>query len=163
MQTKNTKIKRKHGNHEDVYTGVLFVPGISCHFCFLSVDTSVGVCSVLIMPVFESTFRFEQPQPKNRQRKRIITWYNPPFNLACTINLGKEFLKLIDKHFPQKTKRKDKLEKIINRHTIKLSYSGTQNMERIIQSHNSKLLREKRKITKPTKICNCQWGIGNFQ
>ena len=98
-----------------------------------------------------TNFDLNNPNQKTTQRKRKITWYNPPFNLACTINLGKEFLKLIDKLFPQKTKRKDKLEKIINRHTIKLSYSGTQNMERIIQSHNSKLLREKRKIIKPTK------------
>ena len=95
------------------------------------------------------------------QIKGKIPWYNPPFNLACTINLGKKFLKLIDKQFHQKTKRKDKLEKRINRHTIKLSYSGTQNMERIIQSHNSKLLKEKRKITKPTKNCNCKGGIAN--
>ena len=69
--------------------------------------------------------RFERPNQKNRQRDREITWYNPPFNLVCTVNLGKEFLKLIDKHFPQKTKRKDNQEQIINRQSIKLSYSVT--------------------------------------
>ena len=43
--------------------------------------------------------------------------FNPPFNLACTVNLGREFLKLIDEHFPQNKPRKDKLEKIMNRQT----------------------------------------------
>ena len=32
---------------------------------------------------------FERPRPKTRQRKREITWYNPPFNLACTTNIGR--------------------------------------------------------------------------
>ena len=67
-----------------------------------------------------------------------------PFDLTCTVNLGREFLKLIDEHFPQNKPRKDKLEKIINRHTIKLSYSGMQSMERIISSHNTKILNEGR-------------------
>ena len=50
----------------------------------------------------------------------------------------------MDTHFPQKLKRKDKLEKIINRNTIKLSYSGTPNMASIISSHNKKILEERR-------------------
>ena len=101
---------------------------------------------------------YERPRPKNRRRKRVITWFNPPFNLACTVNLGREFLKLIDEHFPQNKPRKDKLEKIMNRHTIKLSYSGTQSMERIISSHNTKILNERREDVKASKMCNCQKG-----
>ena len=61
------------------------------------------------------------------------------------MNLGKEFLKLIDKHFPAGKKRKDKLEKCINRHTIKISYSGTSSMAKIISSHNRKVLNAHRK------------------
>ena len=44
----------------------------------------------------------------------------------------------INKHFPQNKKRQDKLEKIINRHTVKISYSGTPNMAMIISSHDKK-------------------------
>ena len=104
---------------------------------------------------------FERPRPKARQRKREITWYNPPFNLACTTNIGREFLRLLDTHFPQKLKRKDKLEKIINRNTIKLSYSGTPNMASIISSHNKKILEERRKKDVPKKMCNCQRGVAS--
>ena len=67
---------------------------------------------------------------------------------------------LINRHFPPNKKRKDKLEKIINRHTVKISYSGTSNMAMIISSHNRKVLQEKRIKEKPTqKECNCQKGV----
>ena len=57
-------------------------------------------------------------------------------------------------------KRKDKPEKIINMHTVKISYSGTPNMARIISSHTRKVLQEKRKKEKPDqKECNCQKGM----
>jgi len=79
-----------------------------------------------------------------------------------TRSLTKEFLKLIDIHFPPEKKRKDKLEKIINRHTVKISYSGTPNMERIISSHNKKILNGKRETEKPKeKECNCKKGTGS--
>ena len=103
---------------------------------------------------------FKPEAPKQRQRRRKITWFNPPFNAACTVHIGKEFLKLIDRHFPPKLKRKDKLEKIINRQTIKISYSGTPNMARIISSHNRKIINEKRTTENPKeKECNCQKGV----
>ena len=70
-------------------------------------------------------FDASKKQPKKKQRKRNITYYNPPFNAASDVNLGKEFLKLVDKHFPKNNKRKDELEKCINRQNIKISYSGT--------------------------------------
>ena len=92
--------------------------------------------------------KFEPPQERRKkQRKRVITFYNPPFNAASTINLGKEFLKIIDRHFPKNKKRKDKLEKCINRHNIKISYSGTKSVAKIISSHNAKILRDHRKNT----------------
>ena len=49
-------------------------------------------------------FKFEAP--KQRQRKRKITWFNPLFNAACTVNI-KVFE--ADRSTPDK-KRKDKLE-----------------------------------------------------
>ena len=50
-----------------------------------------------------------------------IMWYTPPYNAAAKTNLGKQFLQLIDRHFP----KGHKLHKIINRNTVKISYSCT--------------------------------------
>ena len=97
-------------------------------------------------------------QHRKRNRKRNITWYNPPFNKAVTTNLGKAFLALIDKHFPNT--RKDKLNKIINRHTVKLSYSCTPNMKSLINTHNTKLLNktveQTQTLANSKKTCNCR-------
>ena len=75
---------------------------------------------------------FKREAPKQRQHRRKITWFNLPFNDACSVKFGREFLKLTDRHFPTDKKRKDKLENVINRHTVKISYSGTPNMVAII-------------------------------
>ena len=60
---------------------------------------------------YKAKLKFRDERPRTRQRKRNITWYNPLFNKACTTNIGKEFLKLLDKHFPQNRKKRDRLEK----------------------------------------------------
>ena len=85
-----------------------------------------------------------------KNRKRNIIWFNPPFNKNVVSNVGKNFLKLIDKHFP----KHHKLRKIFNRNTIKVSYSCTKNIKSIIQSHNKAILHQKENdIEKP---CNCR-------
>ena len=58
---------------------------------------------------------------KNTNRKRKIIRFNPPFGKLASINVGKYFLKLIDKHF----KQDNILHKIFNRKTLKISYSCT--------------------------------------
>ena len=63
-------------------------------------------------------------------------------------NLGKEFLKLVDECFPPH----HKLSNIINRQTIKVSYSTTPNMQKIIAGKNSKILNQE-EVT-PRK-CSC--------
>ena len=85
-----------------------------------------------------------------RKRRRDIIWFNPPFCASLKTNIGKEFLKLIDKNFPIN----HHLHKIINRKTVKLSYSCTENMKTIIQGHNKKLISGKNKTPDPK--CNCQ-------
>ena len=98
----------------------------------------------------------EAKKPSRRRAKKVV-WYNPPFNAAVTTNLGKQFLALIDKHFPKDKPRTDKLHHIINRHTLKLSYSCTANMNNIIAGHNAKILRTNRGNEEaPTTGCNCQ-------
>ena len=58
------------------------------------------------------------------------------------------FLQLIDTHFPPT----NKLHKIFNRHTVKVSYSCTQNTSQIIKGDNKKVLK-----TNPLHQleCNC--------
>ena len=108
---------------------------------------------------YSEKLKFKREAPKKRQRKRNITWYNPPFNRACTTNIGKEFLKILDKHFPRNRKRKDGLEKIMNRQNIKISYSGTQSVGGIISSHNAKIMRDRKAKEEPVAPCNCQKGV----
>ena len=43
---------------------------------------------------------------------------------------------------------------LLNRNTVKLSYSCTKNIHSLIQSHNSKILNSKPKATE--KPCNCR-------
>ena len=107
-----------------------------------------GHKSTLTYKPKESDSRDDEPKRKNR--KRNIIWYNPPYCAALTTNIGKEFLKLIDKNFPIN----HHLHKIINRKTVKLSYSCTENMKTIIKGHNNKIISDSKPTTVPR--CNCQ-------
>lgn len=85
-----------------------------------------------------------------RNRNRAVTWFNPPFNLNVATNIGKQFFKIIETSFPAE----HKLHKLINKNTVKLSYSCTPNMEQIVSSHNKKIINET-----PTSLerkCNCR-------
>ena len=77
-----------------------------------------------------------EARPKRNNRKRQFLFYNPPFCNSVTTNLGKEFLKLVDKHFP----RNHIYHPILNRKTIKISYSCMPSMKSIIKCHNDKIL-----------------------
>ena len=87
-----------------------------------------------------NTSNQEQSRTKRKRNKKVV-WYNPPYNKALKTNIGKEFLNLIDKHFHAK----NPLQKQLNRHTIKISYSCTPNMAKIIAGHNKSILREKKR------------------
>ena len=56
--------------------------------------------------------------------KEKLYGLTPPFYRLASINVGKYFLKLIDKHF----KHGNILHKIFNRITLKISYSCTKNI-----------------------------------
>ena len=62
----------------------------------------------------------------------------PPFCRLANIKIGKYFLKLVDKHF----KHGNKLHKIFNRKTLKISYSCTKNIFQIINSHNKNITKD---------------------
>ena len=85
----------------------------------------------------------------SRKRKRDILWYNPPYNKNVNTNIGKKFLSIIKEEFG----KKHPLHKILNRNTIKLSYSCMNNMQNIISGHNRAILR---RATDNTDDCNCE-------
>ena len=62
---------------------------------------------------------------KQKNRKRNIIWFNPPYSKNVVTKVGHYLLKLLDKHFP----RHHKLHKIFNRNTVKVSYSRTKKHE----------------------------------
>ena len=68
----------------------------------------------------------------------------------CGNKVGNYFLKSLDKHFP----RHHKLHKILNRNTVKVSYSCTKNMKSIIKCHNKKVLNQNWPCPNERK-CNC--------
>ena len=74
----------------------------------------------------------------SRNRKRKVIWFNPPYCKISKLGIGRTFLNLINKHFNQN----NPLTKILNRNTLKISYSCTPNMSSIINAHNKKILNE---------------------
>ena len=88
-----------------------------------------------------------------KNRKRPITWFNPPYSLNVATNVAQEFLKLIDIHFPPR----NPLHSVINRTTVKVSYRALPNMAARIARHNAKILKnaDKKKQRKSPK-CNCR-------
>ena len=79
------------------------------------------------------------PDAKKRgknTRTRKITWFNPPFSMNVATNIGKNFLSLLNECLPKNSK----LHKIINKNTIKLSYSCMASKEQKIDNHNRKIM-----------------------
>ena len=80
----------------------------------------------------------KQATRKSKARKRKITWYNPPWDSNFKTNLGRKFLLIVAKCFP----KNHPLNKIFNRHTLKLSYSSMPNMKAVISWHNKNMLAQ---------------------
>ena len=94
----------------------------------------------------------EQALKNKRKRTRNITWYNPPFNSNVRTNLGRKFLHIVDKCFPEN----HPLHKIFNRHTLKLSYSCMPNIRSAISSHNKYDLSNFNSPTQQPDTWNCR-------
>ena len=97
----------------------------------------------------------DQPQQgrRKRNRKRNITWFNPPFSTTVETNVARKFLDLLDKHFPPT----NPLHKILNRNCVKVSYSTMKNMEQIIKNRNTQLLQQHVGSNEPSpRQCNCR-------
>ena len=85
---------------------------------------------------------------KQKNRKRKIIWFNPPFCKSVKSNIGRIFLRLYSKHFP----RNHTMHKIFNRNTVKISYSCLRNISSIISSENHNILLPKQQ----SFGCNCR-------
>ena len=102
----------------------------------------------------QATLTYTPSQDRNNstkeQRKRRITWFNPPYSQHVKTNIGKKFLALVDKCFP----KQNEIYKICNRSTLKISYSCMNNIETIIKTHNSSIINKENNKTPDT--CNCR-------
>ena len=90
---------------------------------------------------------------KTRKRKsRDVVWFNPPYSQAVKTNVGKNFLRLLEKHFPPG----NPLNAIFNRSKVKMSYRCTQNLSRKINAHNSKIIKANDNNQVEMGGCNCR-------
>ena len=72
----------------------------------------------------------------------------PPYNKNVSTNVGRKFLRLIQKHF-----NSGHLKQLFNKNNMKMSYSCTQNIASIIKSHNTKISTT---LATETEACNCR-------
>ena len=93
------------------------------------------------------------PQKSKRKRQRRETiWFNPPFSKSVKTDIGRQFLRLIDKNFP----KNNPLNEILNRKTVKMSYSCTENVDQILNRHNKRLLMKETQAPRQQSECNCK-------
>ena len=103
---------------------------------------------------FKEKLRYQQKDVnansirKKKKRQRKIIWFNPPFSKSVKTNFGKEFFKLLKRHFP----KRHKMSKIFNKNTVKLSYSCCRNISSKTSSNNRRI------INPPSNnyVCNCR-------
>ena len=62
---------------------------------------------------YRQELEFIPPKDKSKHRSRNIFWFNPPYNKCITSTIGRDFLNLISKHFPNNSP----LAKIFNKKT----------------------------------------------
>ena len=72
--------------------------------------------------------------------------FNPPLNVKT--NVGKIFLKLVNRHFP----KENPSHKIFNKNTLKVSYSCMSNVASVLSAHNRNILY----LKKSEFGCNCR-------
>ena len=98
-------------------------------------DSALGSSS------FTSKLEYSHPATPSkharRNRSRNILWFNPPHSMNVRSNVGKHFLLLLDKHFPED----HVLRSVFNRKNFKVRYSCMDNMGTIVKQHNPRVLK----------------------
>ena len=69
---------------------------------------------------------------EGRKRKRKIIWFSLPYSKNIKTNVGRVFMKLLNKHCPVS----HILHKIFNKNTIKISSGCVKNINSVMPSHN---------------------------
>ena len=128
----------------------------------LDISTSKDIfdksISIYQNALYESGFKEElkytpsdksfQEENGQRTRRRKIIWLNPPYSRSVKTNIGRNFLHLLVKHFPAN----NKMYKLFNKSTAKVSYSCMKNMDSIISGHHLNILNPKQN----SFGCNCR-------
>ena len=94
----------------------------------------------------------EQVGRRRNNRKRRITWFNPPFSQNCTTNIPKVFMSIIAQCFPPG----HVLRSSFNTNTVKVSYKTMTNMAQVLAKHNAKVIAKTRPAPPVFEGCNCQ-------
>ena len=71
----------------------------------------------------------------SKHRSRNIIWFDPPYNKCITSYIGRDFLNLISKHFPNNSP----LAKIFNKNSIKVSFQLHKQHVTDNKKHNKKI------------------------
>ena len=89
----------------------------------------------------------QRENKEGRKRERKIIYFNPLYSKNIKTNVGKEFLKLLKKHFPASQVPHN----IFNKTTVKISYSCMKNINSVISSHYKNILNPR------TASFGCNW------
>ena len=89
---------------------------------------------------FQPRSDMEEEQGRRKNRKRRITWFNPPFSQNCTTNIPKVFMAIIAECFPPG----HILRSSFNSNTVKVSYRTMTNMAQVLAKHNAKVIAKSR-------------------
>ena len=106
---------------------------------------------------YSHVLQYEPPterHTKKKNRKRNVTWFNPPFSASVKTNVGREFLKLLNTAFPAN----NPLHKLFTRQTVKVSYKCMPNMAAAVSRHNVKVIKDDQQQQQPPAPepgCNC--------
>ena len=79
--------------------------------------------------------------------KQKTICFKQPYSNSVKSNIGNQVLKLVSQHFPG-----HRLNKIVNKNSLKASYSCMRNISSILSNHNRKVLSKNEKQYQ----CNCR-------
>ena len=111
-------------------------------------EASTDYQSALKEAGYDQKLKFNPISHERKSRKhrsRNVTFFNPPYSKNIDSKIGQEFFQLIDTSFPPC----HILHPVINRKTVKLSYSCLPNMSTAIKNKNNQLLKGENNVTPP--------------
>ena len=89
------------------------------------------------------TTRIHTTKNQTKNRKRNIIWFNPPYSKNVKTDISKDFINLIEKHFPKHST----LAKIFNKNNLKISYKKHGPNYKSPQKKKKKTITTQQKLT----------------